>query len=728
MTARSSKEQIGNLRMTSGSCSTRAVLAHLSLVGLCWVLAWRLAPMESSMQHAYIGPGAGIVLLGSFFAMFSALVSAMVFAVTWPVRILWRGIRGRNVLRHAKAKRVVILGLDGLEPELTERLMDEGLLPHLAKLRDEGTYTRLGTSCPPLSPVAWSSFSTGTNPGKHNVFDFISRNPLNYRPTQSSVRVRDNRRRLKLGRYVIPLGKPEIIGLRKSKPFWTVLGEAGIFSAVLRVPITYPPDRFHGVMLSAMCVPDLRGTHGIFSYYTENDKPQSTIEGEVGGDMIQVKREGNVVRSFLRGPKNTLRADQPELRIPFKVTRTRGASTRLHIDGQTIRIEPNRYTVWIRVAFRAALGVKVYAVCRFFLKRFEPPFEMYCTPIQIDPDNPVMPISHPRVFSTYLARLIGTFATLGLAEDTWALSEGRLSEDAFLTQAYDIHDEREKMFFDALRRVRRGLIVCVFDGPDRIQHMFWRFIDDHHPALKQGERELHRHVIPEMYQKMDALVGRAKAELDDNTVLFVMSDHGFKPFRRGVDLNAWLLDNGYLTLKENTIKPGRVYLADIDWTLTKAYALGLAGIFLNRKGRESKGIVPCSEVRGLTREICEKLTGLRDPKTGEVAIYKADPREKVYRGPYVEAAPDIIIGYNIGYRVSWDAVIGKCGPTIFSDNLKAWSGDHCLHPSLVPGVLFSNWKLNSEGANIVDVAATTLGLFNVPKPEFMDGKSLLCTE
>jgi predicted AlkP superfamily phosphohydrolase/phosphomutase len=690
---------------------------------------WPAAGSPDSTHQAYIGPGAGIALLGSFFAVFSAFLSAFFFILSWPIRFIWRGIRGGRPFAKAKTKRVVVLGLDGLEPTLTESMLEAGRLPNLARIQAQGIYTRLGTTCPPLSPVAWSSFSTGTNPGKHNIYDFISRNPASYRPTQSSVHVSDGGRKLKIGNYVIPLSKPEITGLRKSKPFWNVLGERGIFSAILRVPITFPPDRFRGVQLSAMCVPDLRGTHGMFSYFTENGQTGSTTEGEVGGDVISVQREGDTVRASLPGPDNTLRAGQPQLRLPFQVVGGRNGTPTLHIDGQKVRLEPNRYTDWVPVRFRAVAGVlKVRGVCRFMLKQFGPPFEMYCTPVQIDPERPIMPISNPRNYSTYLARLQGTFATLGLAEDTWSLSEKRLDEDAFLTQAYDIHAEREAMFFDALKRVPRGCVVCVFDGPDRIQHMFWRFIDKDHPALAGQSPESHRHVIEDMYARMDELVGRTLDELDDDTVLFVMSDHGFKPFRRGVDLNTWLLDNGYLALKEGAARPSASYLTDIDWSRTKAYALGLAGIFLNVTGREGQGTVSRAEAGAVAAEISQKLTGLRDPQGDAIAIHEAMPKETVYRGPYLDAAPDIIIGYTPGYRVSWDAVIGKCGTEVFSDNTKAWSGDHCIHPKLVPGVLFCNRKLNLDDPDIVDVAPTTLDLFGLPKPAYMDGKSLLCAE
>jgi len=692
-------------------------------------------PAESpGVCTAYIGPGAGVALVGSFMAVAIAMLSAMITLLTWPIRWTWRATRSRHALARAKAKRVVILGLDGLDPMLVDQYLSEGRLPNLARLRDNGTYKRLGTTWPPLSPVAWSSFSTGTNPGKHNIFDFLTRSPSDYGPRMSSVVMRPPKRTLSIGRYRIPLSKSRVDGLRKSKPFWSVLGEAGIFSAIIRVPITFPPDKFHGVQLSAMCVPDLRGTQGTFTYFTEESGGQAgehsddASTADLGGEQVTVRRDGTTVHMDMPGPNNPLREDGKEVRVAMKVAANKNGQPVLHVGEESVLLTLNEFTDWIQVPFPLAPGVKARGVCRFYLKRFEAPFQMYCTPAHIDPDKPVMPISHPRVYSTYLAKQQGPYATLGLAEDTWSLSEQVMGEDAFLKMSYDIDNERQEMFFDSLKRIRRGLITCVFDAPDRIQHMFWRFQDEGHPALTndQEKNEAHKNTIRDMYRRMDELVGRTMNAIDDDTALVVMSDHGFKPFRRGVDLNAWLRENGYLTLKNDAPHSDRVYLGDVDWSRTKAFSLGLAGIFINQRGRESSGLVaPGKETQDVVNEICEGLSGLRDDERDEVAIDEAVARESVYQGPYVETAPDIIIGYNVGYRVSWDSAVGKCAADVFSDNTKAWSGDHCIHPEKVPGVIFSNLKLNERPANIIDLAPTTLELLGVGKPGYMDGKSLL---
>jgi len=679
-----------------------------------------LVLLTPSRADAYIGPGAGFAVGTTLVAFFTAFLSGLAAIVFWPIRWLFRSIRGRRAMRRAKVRRVVILGLDGMEPTLAEKFMAEGKMPNLSRLKEQGCFRRLGTTLPPLSPVAWSTFLTGCNPGKHNIFDFLTRDKRTYLPLLSSVSIRGARRVLRWGRRRIPLGRADIRLLRKGKPFWNILGEHGIFSNVIRVPITFPPEKFRGVLLSAMCVPDLRGSQGTFSYYTTRSAKEDEY---TGGERIPVRREGKVIRSHLIGPKNEISEEGGDLRCAFDVTVTGPESATLRVCGHAYSLKVGEYTPWVRVIFRAGMGIKVRGICEFLLMSTEPAFELYVTPIQIDPERPAMPISHPLVYSTYLSKTQGLYATLGLAEDTWALNAQILDDEGFLHQCLEADAEREKMFFDALEKVRNGLCVCVFDGTDRIQHMFWRYLEDDHPARNGRTGRSHPKAIEELYVRMDDLVGRTMRQCEDEkTLLMVISDHGFNAFRRGMDLNVWLEQNGYLKLKPDG--RGRKYLSGVDWSKTKAYCLGLAGIWLNIKGREAQGIVDSQDAASLCDEICEKLVLLTDEKTGEPSIRRALPAARTYEGPYRTEAPDIIVGYHRGYRVSWEAAIGQPSDAVFHDNCKAWSGDHCIDPALIPGVLFCNRRILEESPRLMDVAPTVLDLFGVDVPAQMDGRAL----
>jgi predicted AlkP superfamily phosphohydrolase/phosphomutase len=615
----------------------------------------------------------------------------------------------------------VVLGLDGMDYALTEKMLAEGKLPNLAKLREQGCFKPLATTIPTISPVAWSSFQTGSNPGKHNIFDFLTRDKHNYQPRLSSVDIRGPRRKITIGKYQFPVGKADIRLLRKGKPFWKTLGEYGIFSSVIRVPITFPPEKFHGVQLSGMCVPDLRGTQGMFSFYTT--KREENVE-HTGGENFYVAKNGNSIKAELIGSTNPLRKDNSILKCPFEVTIGDENSAEMKIGGDSYELKKDVYTKWINVSFKAAPGIKVHGICKFLLLSTAPEFELYVTPINIDPEKPAMPISHPSIYSTYLAKRQGPFATLGLAEDSWALNEKVLIDEGFLQQCIETDNEREKMFFDALDKVKQGLCVCVFDGTDRIQHTFWRDIDKEHPANREQEQRPKRNIIEELYKRMDALVGKTVTKCKGkDTILMIISDHGFNTFRHGVDLNRWLEKNGYLKVKDND--RDKKHLEAVNWSQTRAFAIGLAGIFLNLKGREAQGIVdPGAEAAQLWEEIAKKLVELHDAERNQRTIKQVYNAMEVYRGPYKNEAPDLIVGYNRGYRASWETAIGQVTDKIFHDNTKAWSGDHCIDHSLVPGVLFCNRVITTEHPRLMDIGPTVLDMFGVTTPKYMDGKPL----
>ncbi len=674
---------------------------------------------------AYIGPGAGFAFLSSFLVLFLTFFLAVFSFLSWPFRFLMRLVRGQKAYKKSKINKLVILGLDGLEPSLAEKFMAEGKLPNLARLKKEGSYARLQTTTPSISPVAWSSFMTGSEPSKHNIFDFLSRDPKTYLPDLSSAHIGKAKRVLSLGKYNIPLSKPEIRGMRKSVPFWKILGEKGIFSTILRVPITFPPEKFRGHLLSGMCAPDLKGSQGTFSFYTSDPEK---IKRREGGIAIPVTVEGDTVNTHISGPENSLLKKVEEIKLPMRITLDKAKSeATIDVCGKKLTLKKGTFSPWTKITFKPGLGMKVRAICRFFIIQLEPHFEMYITPLNIDPENPALPISHPFIYSVYLSKLLGSFITLGEANDTWALNEGVLSEPAFLELTYSNHKEWEKMLWNAVDKTKRGAAVCVFETTDSIQHMFLRYLDKEHPALRTGQAKMSPKVIEDLYTQMDEMVGRFRAKLDEKSVLIVMSDHGFKSFRRGVNVNSWLYLNGYLALSDGQTESGE-WFKGVDWQKTKAYALGLGGLYINQKGREAQGTVsPGEETKALKAELIRRLNGLKDEEKGRVGINIVYDRDSIYAGPYRENAPDMIVGYSEGYRASWDSVTGRVNKVVFEDNIKAWGGDHCIDPRVVPGVLFTNLKINSKTPAIWDIAPTVLELFGVQPPAHMDGHSLVDT-
>ena len=682
------------------------------------LLAILLAPAS---VNAYIGPGAGIAFVSSFMVVLTTIFLAFVTLLTWPFRWFIRLVRGRTALRKSRVKRVIVVGLDGQDPRLTRQFMDQGLLPNFARLQKRGSYCDLQTTYPAESPVAWSSFQTGCNPGRHKVFDFLVPNRKSYLPELCSARIEPPSRYFSIGPYKIPLGKPKIQFERKSQSFWKILGDYGVFSTIIRVPISFPPEKFKGLLLSAMSAPDLLGTQGTFSYYSSDPGERGKF---TGGIQIPVERTNGTVSGHILGPENPVRSQGGEMKIPFNVrVGHNGDGPVLSLQGHQYPLPLKDFTPWIPLAFKAMPGMKVRGMCRFYLKEKEPYFKLYMSPVNIAPDKPALPISQPMTYSMYLAKTQGPFSTLGLAEDTWALNERVLDEEAFLKQVYSVHEERERMLFDAIDKTTRGAVVCVFDITDRLQHMFWRYLEADHPANRGKESERHRDEIQKLYQRMDDLVGRVMEKMDDETALVVMSDHGFSSFKRSVNLNSWLYQNGYLAVKDQPT--GEEWFRDVDWSRTRAYALGLGGMYLNVAGREAQGIVPPAEAQAVKDEIIAKLRVLTDPDNGAQAIRDVYDTKKIYRGPYADEGPDLIVGFARGYRVSWTSVTGAVAPCIIEDNLKSWSGDHCLNPPDVPGIFFCNRKIQADKVSIMDVGPTVLDLFGVPVPTHCDGRSLM---
>lgn len=608
-------------------------------------------------------------------------------------------------------RRVVVLGLDGLEPSLVEAMITAGDLPAMARLRGAGGYARLATTYPAQTPVAWSTFATGVNPGAHGIFDFLRRNPLTYLPD------------LSLNRYdqknaFIP---PTAVNLRRGVPIWELLAAAGVPATVLRCPCTYPPDKVNGRLLAGMGVPDLRGGLGTPTYFT-------TEEGITAGESERVTRvtlDAGRVRTELVGPRLP-RGGDATVELIIEVDRAGGGAA-VRAGGRRVELRVGEWGPWLKVKFKLGLLQSVAGAVRFFLPEVRDGFALYASPINFTPDAPPFPISAPWDYAGELERHIGTYHTAGMVEDHTGLQNGRIDEAAFLAQCATVMKEREAMFDLELARLDRGLLYCLFDTPDRLQHMFWRFLEPDHPANAGGADPGYRTAIADHYRHLDGIVGRLMDAAGPDTLVIVLSDHGFTSFQRGVHLNGWLREQGLLALKDTGLPGSEAgeFFREVDWSRTKAYALGLGGIYLNRRGREGQGIVETEDAHAVAASIQQGLSGLPDAASGRVAVRGVKLREEIYRGSAAAEAPDLLVLFERGYRASWTTALGGIGDGVVEDNTRRWGGDHIVDPTLVPGVLFMNTPFGKALPDMLDLAPTILAALGVPKGAEMEGENLL---
>jgi predicted AlkP superfamily phosphohydrolase/phosphomutase len=629
--------------------------------------------------------------------------------------------------RAREAKKMIVLGLDGLDPVLTRRWMEEGRLPAFSRLLGQGgDFRPLGTSLPPQTPVAWSNFITGMDPGGHAIFDFIHRDPKTYIPIFSSTETLGAGKTVRLGKTLIPLSSGRVRSLRKGKTFWQVLEDAGVPSTVFKMPTNYPPAETKQRTLAGMNTPDIRGTYGWFRYYTD-DPPSLVQEAGGGGEVHDVYVVGNRVEAELPGPVNSLKTDRPDTVIPFQVfIDPQNAAAKVRIQGNEFVLKEKEWSGWIRVRFSLIPTQTVHGMCLFYLKEVRPKFKLYVSPIHIDPARPALPLSTPESYARELEKRFGPYFTKGLPADTSALESGVLDEAEFLHLDNLVYEESLAMLEYELGRFDEGLLFFYFSNADQRQHMFWRLTDPDHPAYDEALARHFGSVIEKTYGEMDRALDLALRKADKDTVVLVLSDHGFNSFRRGFNLNTWLLQNGYHRLQRPWKQAESQFFDNTDWTKSRAYGVGLNSLYVNEAGRERDGIVrPGSDKDNLVREIALKLEALTDPKTGERPILKAFIGRETYHGANVGQAPDIVLGFNRGYRISWQSPLGGFPRDVLEDNTQKWSGDHMSAPEVLPGIAFANRKFTAAAPALHDLTASVLGVFGVEKPREMIGVDVL---
>jgi predicted AlkP superfamily phosphohydrolase/phosphomutase len=655
-------------------------------------------------------------LLGALFAAVLAVTLVIACARPFP----------------AVEQKVMVLGMDGLDPQLLRKFMDAGQLPNFARLAQQGGMVPLTTSNPPQSPVAWSNLITGLNPGGHGIFDFIHRDPATMAPYLSTSKTEPPRHTLRLGDWILPLSVGKVLLLRHGRAFWEILDQHRIPAVLYRMPANFPPVPTRARTLAGMGTPDLLGTYGTFSYYT--DDPLQPIGTVNGGRVIQVQREGSRVAAQLQGPYNTLRRGDRAATVDFTLyVDALEPVAKIVVQGQEIILQEGQWSPWVRVEFHLAPLVNVSGLVKFYLKQAQPRLGLYVTPVNLDPAAPALPLSTPENYAAELAAEHGPFFTQGIAEDTKALSTGILTDAEYLDQARMVLREQMAAFHGELAKFQSGLFFFYFSSVDLNSHMFWRALDPRHPASTPEIAARYENLLLELYREMDAAVGRALHRVDGNTLLLVLSDHGFAPYYRSFNLNTWLLENGYLALKPG-VAPAAAgeFLVNVDWTRTRAYGIGLNSLYLNQRGREKGGIVePGPATEALLRELRHKLLAVRDsgpstvvPRTGAAVFGRIDRSSEAYSGAYAADAPDLLLGYNRGWRAGWSTVLGGFSTQVLEDNTEAWSGDHCMDFTQVPGVLLANRKVTHAAPALTDIAPTILRAFGIAVPAEMPGRAI----
>jgi predicted AlkP superfamily phosphohydrolase/phosphomutase len=653
-------------------------------------------------------------------------------------------------------KKLVILGFDGMDPHLLKKWMDEGKLPNISRLAQGGGMFPLQTTHSPESPTAWASFATGVNAGKHNIYDFLVRDTTSYLPDLGMV----TRTPPKFLFNYFPLSKPKVTSTRGGTSFWVTAGKQGVRSDILTVPVTFPPeDVENGELLSGLPLPDIRGTMGTFSYYATDLSRYEEGNTEMGGILKRLVFENDTASSELEGPPSPIvrqkieavrrkgptlsesdRAQLAELqavqdvRVPFTIQWNRtGKMATLSIQDRTIALERGKWTPWIDLTFKVNAIVRVHGMVQMLLINADNELQLYVSPVNFKPDDPPVPMSSPASFSGDLYKAIGNYRTLGWAEATWALNENRMDEKTFMDDLMVAFDDRAKVILNRVEQKDWDLMVGVIESTDRVQHMMWRLIDPQHPLYDAALAAQFGDSIERVYRKADDFVGEVVKRVGPGVPVMIVSDHGFHSWRKAVNLDTWLVQNGYMVMKGQSADKklsdlfgGGTFWENVDWSRTRAYAMGIGQIYFNLRGREAQGIVsPGAEATALADELSKKLLTLTDPEDGTPIIRAVYKRDDIYSGPFINNASELQVGMNDGYRVSWQTTLGGSPAGIVYKNDRKWSADHGGYDyAITSGILVTSQPITTKDPRIIDIAPTVLRYFGLTVPTDIDGKPL----
>ena len=644
----------------------------------------------------------------------------------------------------AAGHKVVVLGIDGMDPKLLQTFVDQGRMPNFKALMAAGDFRPLQTTMPPQSPVAWSTFMTGLDPGGHGIFDFIHVDRGRLAPYNSMARAEPGGRPVNLGSWSFPTAGGGVQLLRKGTTFWQILGKHGVRSTIFKMPVNFPPVKAPGHALSGMGTPDLIGSQGTFSFFT--DHPKDWPAQVAGGEIYEVTVVSNTVAAQLHGPPNTFRRfptkdsldlqkkgravsleyENPRMTQDFVVyVDPKASAAKFVIGDQEFILREKEWSDWVHAEFEAIPHlIKVSSAVRFYLKQLSPKFELYVTPLQIDPEDPVMPISHPSSWSKQLCAALGRFYTHNIPEDAQAFKAGVLTAHEFWDQLTFAYQERARALDYLLTHQDEDLLFVYFGTVDQGSHMLWHFMDRAHPGYVQDD--VLKDGIAKLYEGLDGQLGHVREVIGNETPLIVMSDHGFAPFYWEVNLNTWLLDKGYIVLKDPSKQESGEFFSNVDWSRTRAYGVGLNGLYINLKGREKDGAVAAGpEYEALLDELEKALLAMKDPRNSHSPVSLVLRPGRDFHGPERDEGPDLLVGYSRGYRCSWESPLGSFPKAIFADNLSPWSGDHCMDYRLAPGILVTSRRITSPTPTLADLTVSLLQEYGVAPGKGMIGHNVL---
>ncbi|RPJ29529.1 MAG: hypothetical protein EHM33_00745 [Chloroflexi bacterium] len=559
--------------------------------------------------------------------------------------------------------KTLILGFDSFDPAVFEEMAGKNQLPNLEKFSQQGGYSKLEVCSPPQTEVSWTSIATGLDPGGHGIFDFVHRDPASYTPYVSILPMRKSA----IGEQFVPP--------YTAQTFFEAAADMGYPATALWWPAMFPARPALPVnTLPGLGTPDIRGQLGVGTLLTSEDE---VLKKTTVVKLIETGKD--CFTASLPGPQTQGREGPRTISLLVSLNILDQNSARLTVGNRQLDLRLGEWSEIVELRFKAGMLFNVYAITRFIATQLSGAIRVYVLPLQIHPLHSSWHYASSTSFSKKVWKDVGPYLTLGWPQDTTGLEDGCINDEQFLELCQSIFTRRIQILDYLMNDFREGVLASIFDDLDRVQHMFFHNRMD---------------VVQDWYKRLDRFVGEVSAKLETwrgKYRYLLLSDHGFSDFRKKVHLNRWLLDNGYLFIKN-----GDHDLSGVDWSRTVAYAVGLNSVYLNIAGREGQGIVSAEGVENLLDELKSKLLDWKDADQTPI-IQKVRLKHETYSGPYTRFGPDLVVGYAPGYRASAETGLGKVPATALEPNNDHWGADHCMDSEVVPGVIFANRDLRDFG-------------------------------